>query len=95
MPMKNPCHPGEIVREDVLAPLGLNVSQAAKVLGGTRQALSNMLNGRTPLTAEMALRVEKAFSPKMEHLIWMQLNYDLAEARARADSVHVEAYRPT
>ena len=93
MPMKNPCHPGEIVREDVLVPLGLNVSQAAKVLGVTRQALSNMLNGRTSLTAEMALRVEKAFGPKMEHLMRMQLNYDLAEARARSDSVHVEAYR--
>ena len=47
MAMKNPCHPGEIVREDVLAPLGLNVTEAAKALGVTRQALSNMLNGRT------------------------------------------------
>ncbi len=56
-----------IVREDVLAPLGLNVARAAKALGVTRQALSNMLNGRTSLTAEMALRVEKAFGPKMEH----------------------------
>ncbi len=54
--MKNPCYPGEFIREDVLAPLGLNVSQAAKVLGVTRQALSNILNGRTSLTAEMALR---------------------------------------
>ncbi len=53
-----------------------------------------MLNGRTSLTAEMALRVEKAFGPKMEHLMRMQLNYDVAQARARADSVHVEAYRP-
>lgn len=49
--MKHPCHPGEIIREDVLAPLGLNVTQAAKVLCVTRQALSNMLNGRTSLTA--------------------------------------------
>ncbi len=95
MVMKTPCHPGEIIREDVLAPLDLNISQAAKVLGVTRQALSNMLNGRASLTAEMALRVEKAFGPKMEHLMRMQLNYDLAEARARADSVHVEAYRTT
>ncbi len=93
MPKKNPCHPGEVIREDVLAPLGLNVTEAAKALGVTRQALSNMLNGRTALTAEMALRVEKAFGPKMEHLMRMQLNYDLAQARARADSVQVEAYR--
>jgi addiction module HigA family antidote len=94
MPMKNPCHPGEIIREDVLAPLGLNISQAAKALGVTRQALSNMLNGRTSLTAEMALRVEKAFGPKMEHLMRMQLNYDLAQARARANDVSVQAYKP-
>ena len=64
MPMKNPCHPGEIIREDVLAPLGLNVTGAAKVLGVTRQALSNMLNGRTSLTAEMALRVRKGVRPE-------------------------------
>jgi len=93
MTMKNPCHPGEIIREDVVAPLGLNVTQAAKVLGVTRQALSYMLNGRTSLTAEMALRIEKACGPKMEHLMRMQLNYDLAQARARAGNVHVEAYR--
>ena len=90
MPMKTPCHPGEIIREEVLAPLGLTVTQAAKVLGVTRQALSNMLNGGTSLTAEMALRVEKAF----EHLMRMQLNYDLVQARAAADSIKVDAYRP-
>jgi antitoxin HigA-1 len=95
MTMKTPCHPGEIIREDVLAPLGLNVTDAAKALGVTRQALSNMLNGKTSLTAEMALRVEKAFGPRMEHLMRMQLNFDLAQARARADSVRVEAYRPS
>ena len=94
MMMKNPCHPGEIIREEVLAPLDLTVTQAAKVLGVTRQALSNMLNGSTSLTAEMALRVEKAFGPKMEHLMRMQLNYDLAQARAAADSIKVDAYRP-
>lgn len=93
MTMKTPYHPGEIIREDVPGPLGLNVTQAASALGVTRQALSNMLNGRTSLTAEMALRVEKAFGPKMEHLMRMQLNYDLAQARARADSLHVEAFR--
>ena len=92
--MKNPCHPGEIIREDVITPLGLNVTQAAKALGVTRQALSNMLNGSTSLTAEMALRVEKAFGPKMEHLMRMQLNYDLAQARAAADKIKVDAYRP-
>ncbi len=94
MTMKNPCHPGEIIREDVLAPLNLNVTQAAKALGVTRQALSNMLNGRTSLTAEMALRIEKAFGPKMEHLMRMQLNYDLAQARAAAENIKVDAFHP-
>ena len=64
----------------MLAPLGLNVSQAAKVLGVTRQALSNMLNGNTSLTPEMALRV--AFGPKMEHPMRMQLTCDLPKASA-------------
>ena len=53
-----------------------------------------MLSSRKPLTTEIALRVEKAFGPKMEHLIRMQLNYDLTQARAATDSVRVEAYRP-
>lgn len=77
--MKNPCHPGEIIREDVLAPLGLNLTQAAKALGVTRHVLSNVLDGRISLTAEMALRIEKAFGPKMDHMMRMQINYDLAK----------------
>ena len=72
---EEPMPPWRIIREDVLAPLGLNVTGAAKVLGVTRQALSNMLNGRTALTAEMVLCVEKAFGPKMEHLMRMQLEF--------------------
>ena len=92
MPMKTPSHPGEIIREEVLAAFGLNVTQAAKALGVTRQALLNLLNEKTSLTAEMALRIEKAFGPKMEHLMRMQLAYDLARARDHADDVQVKPY---
>ena len=59
----------------------------------TRQALSNLLNERTSLSAEMALRIEKAFGPKMEHLMRMQLAYDLAQMRAHQDEVAVEPYK--
>ena len=95
MPMKNPCHPGEIIREEVLVPLGLNISQAAKVLGVTRQALSNTLNGRTSLTAEMALRVEKAFGPKMDTLMRMQSSYDIAQTRQAEGKIRIRRYQTT
>jgi len=94
MAMKNPPHPGEVIRHEVLAPLKLSVTEAAEVLGVTRPALSRMLNGRSALTPEMALRIEKAFGPKMEHLMRMQLAHDLARARARADEIAVERFRP-
>src|ERR1019366_1479566 len=68
-------------RREVIEPLGLTVSEAAKVLGVGRQALSSLLNGKAALTSEMGLRVEKAFGPKMEHLMRMQLAFDLAQAR--------------
>jgi len=93
MAMKNPPHPGEVIRHEVLAPLKLSVTEAAEVLGVTRPALSRMLNGRSALTPEMALRIEKAFGPKMEHLMRMQLAHDLARARARADDIEVERFR--
>ncbi len=94
MRMKNPAHPGEIIREDVIAPLGLSVTDAAKVLGVTRPALSNLLNGNSALSAEMALRIEKAFGPKLEHLLRMQFEYDLAKARAREASIRVRRFTP-
>ncbi len=93
MEMKNPPHPGEIIRYEVLEPLGLNVTEAAKVLGVTRSALSNLLNRHASLSTEMALRVEKAFGPRMDHLMRMQLAYDLARARAQAHKIKVSKYR--
>jgi len=92
--MKNPQHLGGFVRREVLAPLGLSVTDAAAVLDVTRQALSNLLNERAALTAEMALRLEKAFGVSMDLLMRMQLAYDLAQARARERTIKVKRYKP-
>ncbi len=92
MEMSNPPHVGEVIRYEVIKPLGLNVTAAAKVLGVTRSALSNVLNGRASLSPEMAIRIEKAFGPKLEHLLRMQFSYDLVQARAKADQIDVQRY---
>ena len=92
MPMKSPPHVGAVIRREILEPLNLSVSAAADVLGVSRPALSNLLNGRAALTTEMALRIEKAFGPKMEHLMRMQLAFDLAAARAREGEIRVKRY---
>jgi len=92
MPMKNPPHVGGLIRREVIEPLGLTVSKAAKALGVGRQALSSLLNEKAALTSDMALRVEKAFGPKMEHLMRMQLAYDLARARNRESKIKVKRY---
>jgi len=93
MPMKNPPHPGEMIRHEILDPLALNVTNAAKVLDVTRPALSKVLNGRSSLTPEMALRVEKAFGPKMDQLMRMQLAFDVAKARGQASRIKVKRYQ--
>jgi addiction module HigA family antidote len=92
MAMKSPPHVGGLVRREVIEPLGLTVTEAAKALGVGRQALSSLLNGKTALTSEMGLRVEKAFGPKMEHLMRMQLAFDLAQARKAEREVRVKRY---
>ena|SRR5271156_5077550 len=92
MAMKNPPHVGGLIRRQVIEPLGLTVTEAAKVLGVGRQALSSLLNEKTALTAKMGLRVEKAFGPKMEHLMRMQLAFDLAQARKSERGVRVKRY---
>ena len=95
MPMKNPPPPGGLIRRQVIQPLGLSVSRAAAVLGVTRQALSLLLNERTDLSLQMALRIEKAFGPKMDHLMRMQLAYNLAAQRAQEDQIRVKRYQHT
>lgn len=92
MGMMKPSHPGQFIRMEILAPLGLSVTDAARALGVTRPALSALLNGRAALSPEMALRIEKAFGPKMDTLIRMQTAYDIALMRERAAQVRVKRF---
>jgi antitoxin HigA-1 len=94
MPMKSPPHLGGFVRREILEPLGLSVTDAAAALDVTRQALSNLVNEKAALTADMALRLEKAFGVSMELLMRMQLAYDVAGARARERTIKVKRYKP-
>jgi addiction module HigA family antidote len=90
--MKSPAHPGAFVRSEIIAPLGLSVTDAARALGVTRPALSALLNSRASLSPEMALRIEKAFGVAMDTLMRMQNSYDIAEARKRAGDIKVSPY---
>ena len=87
--MKNPVHPGRIVRHDCLEPLGLSVTDAAKVLGVTRQALNNVVNGKSGISPEMAIRLTKAFGSTPETWLGMQSAFDLAEARKHESKIKV------
>ncbi len=91
MPMKNPPHPGRIVRQDCIEPLGLTITGAAKALGITRQALNNLVNGKAGISPEMAVRISKAFGGSPEMWLRLQVNYDLA--RVRQDEIDVKRYR--
>lgn len=90
--MFNPPHPGETIREDCLAPLGLSVTAAAKWLGVSRQSLSELINGRNGVSAEMALRLEKAGWSRAETWLGMQADYDLWHVKQRADRIKVMRY---
>ena len=92
--MKQPAHAGQFIRMEVLEPLALSVTDAAKILQVTRPALSNLLNGHAALTPEMALRIEKAFGLKMETLVQMQMAYDIELARAKAGTIKIKLYQP-
>lgn len=87
--MKNPVHPGRIVRHDCLEPLGLSVTAGAKILGVTRQALNNVVNGKSGISLEMAIRLTKAFGSTEETWLRMQLAYDLAAARKKESKIKV------
>lgn len=89
-----PSHPGEFVRIEVIEELGLNVTQAAEILGVRRATLSDLLNGNAALSPEMALRIEKAFGLSMDMLLRMQAWHDASRMRARADDIHVRRYQP-
>jgi addiction module HigA family antidote len=89
MPMKNPPHPGELIRENI-EELGLSVAKAAAGLGVTRQQLYNVMSGKSGITPEMALRLEKALGGSADIWLRMQLNHDLAQVRRRAAQIKVE-----
>ena len=89
MAMKNPVHPGEIVRSACLDALGLTVTEAARGLGVTRQALNNVVNGHAGISAEMALRLAKAFGSPAEQWLRLQVAFDLAQVEKRASSIKV------
>ena len=94
MLMKNPPHPGDLIKTEIVEALGLNVSKAAELLKVRRATLSDLLRGKAALTPEMALRIEKAFGPDMNHLLRMQLAYDVAKTRERARNISVKRYVP-
>jgi addiction module HigA family antidote len=92
MPMKEPPHPGLSVRYDCLEPLGLSVTEAARVLGVTRQALNNLVNGKAGISPEMAIRLDKAFGGTAEGWLALQTAFDLAQARKKEASIMVKRY---
>ncbi len=92
MPMKNPPHPGEILRELYLEPLSLTVTEAAKGLGVTRKTLSQLLNGHAGISPEMALRLSKAFGRSPESWLQLQNQYDLSRVVARVGNLEVKRY---
>ena len=92
MPMHNPPHPGGIVRRQCLEPLDLSVTQAAKGLGVTRQALSQLVNEHTGVSVDMAIRLSKAFGSSPDTWLRMQMAYDLWQAQERADLISVQRF---
>ena len=88
-----PAHPGDFIRAEVLKPIRLSVTTAAGVLGVSRVALSNLLNSKADLSAEMAIRLQKAFGLNAGTLLRMQAAYDLARAEKHSGRIHVQRYR--
>ena len=92
MPMKNPPHPGEIIRDLYLEPLGLSVTQAAAGLGVTRKTLSLLLNGHAGISPEMAVRLSKAFGRTSESWLQLQMQYDLAQVNLRVNLAQIKPF---
>ena len=96
MPMKDPVHPGDIVRSACLEALGLSVTEGAMILGVSRQALNNVVNRKAGISPEMAIRLTKAFGSTAETWLSMQITYDLAQAQKREKEIKVRRYvRPS
>ena len=90
MKMKNPCHPGEIVRHECLEPLNLNVTAGAKALGISRVQLSKLVNGRARVSPEIAVRLTKAFGSTVGQWLRLQAAWDEAEALKQASKIKVK-----
>lgn len=90
MPMKNPPHPGLSIRYDCLEPLGLSVTEGAKVLGVSRQALNNLIHGKAGISPETAIRLHKAFGGGADTWLRLQAAYDLAQAEKDAGKIKVQ-----
>src|SRR5438132_12077107 len=95
MSMKNPPHPGDFIRAEIIEPAGLTVTAAAAALHVSRPALSSLLNGKADLSGDMALRIEKAFGVKMDTLMKMQSAYDIAQTRKREKEIRVRRFHKT
>jgi addiction module HigA family antidote len=93
--MKNPPHPGDFIRTEIIEAAGLSVTDAAKALQVSRPALSSLLNGKADLSGDMALRIEKAFGVKMDTLMRMQSAYDIAQTRKREKEIQVRRFQRT
>ena len=93
MAMKNPAHPGEAIQNNI-DELGLSVTEAAKGLGVTRQQLHKVITGRSSITPEMAVRLEKAIGSTADTWLRMQMNYDLAQIRKHAPSIKLKRLEP-
>jgi antitoxin HigA-1 len=91
--MHAPPHPGGLVRRQCLEPLGLSVTKAAKTLGVTRQALSDLVNERAGISVEMAIRLSKAFGSSPETWLGMQMAHDLWAARRRLSGIKIHAFK--
>ena len=94
MPMKNPPYPGRSIKDACLEPLGLNVTEGAKVLGVTRNTLSRVINGQNGISPNMAIRLEKAGWSNADHWLRLQTAYELAQARKNQDRIKVVRYDP-
>jgi addiction module HigA family antidote len=90
MSIKNPVHPGQIVSHDCLEPLGLSVTAGAKALGVSRQALNNIVSGKSGVGPEMAIRLTKTFGSTAETWLRMQLAYDLAAVRRDESTIKLQ-----
>jgi addiction module HigA family antidote len=90
MKMKNPPHPGRLIKHECLEPLDLNITKAADILGVTRLTLSNLMNGKNGVSPEMAIRLSKAFGSSPEVWLGLQMDYDLAKAEKKASRIKVK-----